>query len=93
MAILRMSSSNFAQVTSVLPNRKITAPDDAADPITFSDSNETHANGKISGHFLNLCRRMLHQVGVGNALKTTGDNARCVAPVRFLLRQQTKPYG
>jgi hypothetical protein len=42
---------DFGQVTSVLPNRQITARGSAAGRATFSDTTETDANGKIGVQF------------------------------------------
>jgi len=55
---------DFAQVTSALPNRKITPRNDAANLITFGDTSETDANGKIGRHFLNLCRHIFRQIDI-----------------------------
>ena len=54
--------SDFVQVTSVLPNRKITPSGDAAVGIAFRDTGDKHAREKIGTHFLNLCRRILRQI-------------------------------
>jgi hypothetical protein len=53
---------DFVQVMSVLPNRKITAPGDAAVGIAFRDTGDKHAREKIGTPFLNLCRRILRHI-------------------------------
>jgi hypothetical protein len=52
--MLLLSSSIFVQVTSVLPNRKITAPGDAAVGIAFRDTGDKHAREKIGTPFQSL---------------------------------------
>ena len=50
---------DFAQVTSVLPNRKAKATGGAAVCIAFRDTLDTDVCEKIGTPFLTLCRRIL----------------------------------